>query len=353
MMKTIVQIFGYLTVFILATNCKQKSKQDDFSWDDSTATETKKASTVLNNSKKNNDPFTFDAQEKKPVETLYNELNTEITGDPTYGVQVINGSDLGEQIHVYNTDAQILFLAASKLCKNFNFNSVFGSYRKGNLKNGKERIKIDHCCAGFIPSPYIEPMEYYLNTYYNYNAISEYRDNVFKLRDIRQSLETEKRAAFNKLLEGVDPENLVSYKLVTASIEGYDFNTKKLNIKYYVNHSQQIGRSNTKSKLTAFPKSNYRYQSSRTYQLDMAENEAKAIFEYYASLNERSKNPPFKLIVKTTYAMAIPKLQTRPYSFETKIKTIEFYKMATGYPVQHNKIAEIQINYNQKNDQNL
>jgi hypothetical protein len=341
----------FITVLLVVFfNCKETPKNSDFSWDDNKKTETKNETPIVKE-KKDKDPFKFEDKENERIETSYNKLNTELTGDPTYGVQVIDGSALGEQTYVHNTDAQLLFLAATKLCKNFDYNKAFGNYRNGRLKNGKESIKIDHCCSAYIPSPYIDPMEYYLNLYHKYNDISEYRDNVFKLREIRESLETEKREAFKRLLDDVDTKNLVSYRLVTASIEGYNFNTKQLNIKYYINHSQQIGRSSTKAKLVAFPKSNYRYQSSRNYKLDMTENEAKALFEHYGALNEYSKNPPFKLVTKTTFAIGIPKLQKRPYSFETKIKTIEFYKMTSGYPIQENKIAEIQINYN--NDQNL
>jgi len=342
MKNKIVKLFFIIISIGCFFNCKTESKNNDFSWDKEEEVKTEKVKETSKDKSQTDTAFEFEKEnEPEPEETSY----TELTGDPTFGIQVIDGSVLGKQSHVYDTDRQLLFLVATKLCKDFDYKNVFGEYRNGNLKNGKERVKIEHCCSALVISPYIEPMEYYLSLYHENKDVYAYKDNVFKLREIRENLEQEKRSAFEKLLTDVDSENLVSYKMVTSSIEGYDFETKQLKIKYYVSDNQQIGQSGIKAKLAAFPKRNYRYSSTHTYLLNMAESEAKALFEYYASLNEYSKNPPFKLVTKTTYKMGIPKLQKRPYNFESKIKTIAFYKLANGFPVAENKIAELQINY--------
>ena len=327
-----------LILIILLISCKEEVKSD-FSWESDEKEQTKPKVTKTTDS-----DFEFET-EIKETKTSQSEINIEPE------VKVVNGTLITNLYNSYETDGQLLYLVATKLCWDFDYKKVFGDYRKGKYKNGKELIKIDNCCASFIPSPYISPIEYYYNQYHNDNDINNYQDNVFKLREIRKNMLTENYESFLNLVMSVDPNNLVSYALISSTILNYDFENGQLKINYRINNRQRIGRNYSNVKLASLNKNRYS-SSSHTYLIDMTEEDAKAIFEYYNSLNTYNKNPPFNLTTKTTYSLQIPKLEKRPYAFESRIKKIEFYKQGEGTPDDSDKIGSIEFNYNAKQNSN-
>lgn len=242
----------------------------------------------------------------------------------------------------HDTQEKDLFLAATKLCWNYDYQTVFGDFRKNNRKNGKERITIDNCCAALVPQPYISPLEYYYNLYHRDNAIVTYQNNVFKLREIRKALIEEKQESFKNLVMKSTPEEMVSYTMTRASIQEYDFSTGQMHISYTLSANPRIGRSVTQLRVKGLGK---RYRSSFSYDIAMTEEQAKKVYEHYASLEAYSgrKNPPFPLVTKTTYALDIPEVEYRPYVFEVKIKTIAFYRQSDGYPSESDKLGELQF----------
>ncbi len=319
------------TIMALMSSCKKDIK-NDFLWE-SVNTEDR----TLETTKPKDSDFEFDT-ETEAIKTNQNDIKIKPE------VKIIDGTLISNNpYNLYDTDGQLLHLVATKLCWDFDYKKVFGDFRNGRYKNGKDPIKIDNCCSAFIPSPYIEPMEYYYSQYHNINDISNYQNNVFKLKEIRKNMLDENYESFKKLVMSVNPDNLVSYKLVTSTIQSYDFDKGELIIKYYINKNQRIGRSS--SSVIRTPNGNNRYSSSYSYLIKMEEKDAKSLFEHYTSLNEYNKNPPFKLTTKTTFSLQIPKLEKRPYPFESRINKIEFYKQGEGYPNEQDKIGEIQFNY--------
>ncbi len=277
---------------------------------------------------------------EKALESADKDASIDKTKPNFYSdVQFINGTPISRLSSGYKIEEHALFLAATKLCWLFDYKETLGESRKGNYKNGKERIKITSCCGAFVPSPYISPFEYYYSLYHGNKDIVTYKNNVFKLKEIRENLMAENFESFKNIVQDAEVENLSSYTLTSSSIQNYNFEKSQLEIRYYINNNLKVGSSKASMK-----SSGRRYRSSSfTHLIDMTDEQAKAIYEHYASLNEYSKNPPFQLTTKTTYALGIPKIEKRPYNFELTIKNIEFFKTGDGYPEPSDKIGEIQF----------
>lgn len=253
-------------------------------------------------------------------------------------VQFINGTPMYNLSSGYNIEEHERFLAATKLCWLFDYKETLGENRKGNYKNGKERINITTCCASFVPSPYISPFEYYYSLYHGNTDIKTYQNNVFKLKEIRSNLISENFESFEQIVQNAQTDNLESYSLSTSSIQNYDFEKEELEVRYYITNTIKVGSTKAKVKQIGS-----RYRSFVTHYIPMTAEKAKAIYEHYASLNQYTKNPPFQLITKTTYSLGIPTVEKRPYSFEVGMHKIEFFKSAAGYPEPGDKIGEIQF----------
>ena len=254
-------------------------------------------------------------------------------------VQFINGTPIYNLSSNYNKEEHDRFLAATKLCWDFDYKEVLGTTRNGNYKNGKDHIRINSCCASFVPSPYISPFEYYYSLYHDNRDITTYKGNVFKLQEIRENLLKTNFESFKNLIQEVETENLVSYTVVRGSIQNYDMDKGQLEVRYHVNKSLRIGNSGSAKVAT----SGNRYRYSTTHYIPMSKDQAKEIYEHYADINVYGKNPPFTLTTKTTYAMAIPKMEKRPYNFEVRLRKIEFFKTGDGYPEPTDLIGEIKF----------
>lgn len=252
-------------------------------------------------------------------------------------VQFINRTPISTNYTGIKAEEHQRFLAAAKLCGNFDYKDELGENRYGNKKNGGERIKINSSCAALVPSPHISPFEYYYKLFYNFNEIANYQKNVFKLKEIREKLKLEYFESFNAQVMAAEPEKLVSYTLATSSIQNFDFDTGKLEIQYYLQNSLPIGGAN--GKVAAMGRRN----RNIAHFIPMPEKQAREIYKHYTEINEFQKNPPFRLTTKTTYALSIPSIESRPYNFEIDIKKIEFFKAGNGYPEPSDKIGEIRL----------
>lgn len=277
-------------------------------------------------------PIQQDEEPKKDV--VEGTAQTDFDTD----VQFLNGTPMYDLSAGYNVEEHERFLAATKLCWSYDYKATLGETRKGNYKNGKERINITSCCASFVPSPYISPFEYYYSLYHGNTDIRTYQNNVFKLQEIRSDLLSENFDSFQQLVQHAQTDNLESYTLCTSNIQNYDIEKEELEIRYYVSNNIKVGSSSAKVKSLGS-----RYQSSVTHYIPMSAEKAKAIYEHYASLNEYTKNPPFQVITKTTFSLGIPSVEKRPYSFEIGLRKIEFFKSGAGYPEPEDKIGEIQF----------
>lgn len=326
-----------LVIFLVVTlfGCKNNSK-------DTPLNKTDAAPTTV-------EPNTDDAVEYEGKTAVTDYDSTELETEEE--IRFVNGMLIASSYDGRDVEGHQLFLAATKLCWNYDYKDVFGEYRKGNRKNGKERIKIDNCCAGLIPSPYVSPLEYYYSLYHDDREIMNYQDNVFELRGIRENLVSEKYESFEELVQSMDTENIISYSLTRSTIQSYDFDTGQLSIRYYINKNQRIGRSGTNAKVASFGN---RYSSSFDYLIDMTEGQAKDIYDHYANFDEYNsrKNPPFELITKTTYSLAIPDMERRPYSFKVMLKKIEFFKQSNGYPSESDKIGQLKFIDSSKQNKN-
>lgn len=253
-------------------------------------------------------------------------------------VQFISGIPMYNLSTGYNVEEHERFLAATKLCWSFDYKETFGETRKGNYKNGGERINIASCCASFIPSPFLSPFEYYYSLYHGNTDIKTYKNNVFKLKEIRENLVSENFESFKNMIAEAKTDNLESYSISTSTIQNYNFNTEQLEIRYYISNTKKVGSGNARVQAAG-----NRLRRSVTHFIPMSPKKAKAIYEHYGSLNEYNKNPPFQLITKTTYSMGIPAVEKRPYNFEIALKKIEFFRSSKAYPEPEDKIGEIQF----------
>ncbi|WP_298556765.1 hypothetical protein [uncultured Algibacter sp.] len=220
---------------------------------------------------------------------------------------------------------RVLYLAAAKLCRDYNYNNTFGSNRieiinsnQGKYLNSEGNITKQNCCTEFFPEPFISPMEYYYYLFYGETEIIDNKNNVFALEKIRKNPNKEDYEFFKETLKEIDTENLFSNNLIRSSLMTYDFKSKTYPISIKINEFEQIGvnfRGLKLSPLTSTPKGLQKRGNDFYFFLHMEPDEAEKLFN--SSGNELSTD--------VTYSLSIPEKQIRPYSFVRKIKNIVWY----------------------------
>lgn len=246
--------------------------------------------------------------------------------------------------NLYKQAQKDLYLAATKLCQDFDYKETFGYERSGygnyQRKNGDTKIVINDACAAFFPSPYVTPMEYYYKLFDNYNEIETYKNNSFKLKEIREKFNSKYQDSFNELLRTIDTKDVISYSIARATIQEYDFESKRLRLSIGINNDIRVinyGEGPVADVRSITKKS----WQSLTHYISMSEEEAKAIYEYYE--NRGDKGTPFNLFCKTFYELRKPQVQKRRnrFRFEAIIKRIEFYKEFDAEPLPSLKIGTL------------
>jgi hypothetical protein len=194
------------------------------------------------------------------------------------------------------------FLGALKLCEAYDYEDIFGDRRYSNHNNSRGE-RIDHLdpCIRVVPFPFVSPLEYYVHLFEEDQRISANQTNAFKLRSLRKEIVTKYKDKFQSKLQAVDIDNLVSYGVVNATIQDYDFDTQKLRLSYSLGN---INFVSGKHKIN-FPGLSEQNQVFYTHYISMKENQAEKIYQHYADLKpySNSENPPFYLNTKTTFAL--------------------------------------------------
>lgn len=237
------------------------------------------------------------------------------------------------------------YAAAIKLCNDFDYKSVFGNRRFKPIGGGEytedgKRIESNIACIKAVPFPFVDPLEFYAHYFKKDKRILENQTNAFKLRSIRKELQNKHAFNFEKLLKSTNTEKLVSYDLINATIQDYNFDTGKLRLSYTIKKRLDISKDSHK---ITFPQLSERNQIFYSHYIDMSEDKAEKIYKHYANINSNSGNPPFNLNTKTTFAVRLPTDEKSKRQFQGIVKRIEFYIKNENRLDSKTKIGEMKF----------
>ncbi|WP_406684327.1 DUF4852 domain-containing protein [Seonamhaeicola sp. MEBiC1930] len=178
------------------------------------------------------------------------------------------------------------------------------------------------CCKSFVFSPYINPMEVYLNVFENNRTIFDNQNNPFKLKEIREDMKGKIAKIRDKAI-ATGSDNLVYEVYGEWSIDAYDFDKEQLKINsYYTFHFKALPMSFGSGKPLKIQEFvNYRPSIS------MSANEAEKVFDYYEGIKEKLMLGPTKpLNTRITYSLHKPEPRSRrPDDFIIKPKKVELF----------------------------
>lgn len=242
-------------------------------------------------------------------------------------------NDISEvEYNIYDTDEkqQIQFFCATiKLCGGYDYSTIFVENTGGRYinpaivdNNGQPLSQNDPCIKN-VPFPFLNPLEYYAHEFEKDKRIAQNRTNAFKLRALRKEIKEKYGSTFQKKLNQIDLENLISYDAVYASIQDYDFDTNTLKIRYSIKDVRFMNNSQTIN----FPALSDQNSSFYYHDIKMPEDRAEKIYNHYAELKpySNSGNPPFYLNAKTTFAFRFYNEPQFKNQIHAVVKKMEFF----------------------------
>lgn len=231
------------------------------------------------------------------------------------------------ELKIYDGDKQQqlqFFCAALKLCEAYDYENIFGDRRYSNHTNSRgERIDRHDPCLKVVPYPFINALEFYAHEFEGDQRISKNQTNAFKLRDLRREMANKYQDKFQGHLDEIDLDHLISYGVVNANIQDYNFDTGQLRLSYAIS---DISFINGKHKIN-FPALSDQNQVFYAHYIAMPEDQAEKIYLHYADLKPyaNAANPPFNLNTKTTFALRSsndPKFKNQIHAV---VKKVEFF----------------------------
>ena len=180
----------------------------------------------------------------------------------------------------------------------------------------------EQCCQSFVSSPYVNPMEVYLNVFENDRTIFDNQSNPFKLKEIREDMKGKIAKIRDKAIT-TGSDNLVYESYGEWNIGEYDFDKEELKINsHYAIHFKGLPinfGSGKPFKIQEFM--NYRPS------LSMSAKEVEKIFEYYEGIKEKLMLGATKpLNTRITYSLQKPEPRSRrPDDFVIKPKKVELF----------------------------
>ena len=246
-------------------------------------------------------------------------------------------------------------LAAAQLCKDFYTTNDLGETRnKKSSYRGHEKYSKYTCdvCTESIKAPLMSPLESFVERFLKDKRISKNRSNVFALRKIREELKTTYEVAYNKMVDSIDPENLISYQ--HGLITGYSFETglmgfKMFTPKFHLAHPNRSDLVKTPYLVGNDIKDETIYGNSLIiFPIPIPENEAEKIYANYA--NHYHPNPPFAVCMKLHYALRLSeKFEGEARYYDVVYKKVEFFLPSPENIKQTSQYKIIQDNFAAKN----
>ena len=232
------------------------------------------------------------------------------------------------QIEQGQKNFERLFLGAVKLCLDTDYTQHFKSPRKVHNSTKGD------CCTGFVPMPYINPLEYYYWVFEGDRAIFDNRDNPFELEKIRKQWKNKREKIAEKSMS-VDTENLVNENTIWWQVDEYDFASKKLkltggnSLQFYAPNG---GTNTIRHAIKPLSHSNL--------SIDMDKADAEKLFDTFEKMKKNLAFPIVKnLSARITYAIRKPQKQVFLGKFDVIIKKVELF-----YPNDWSKkIGEIEF----------
>lgn len=236
-----------------------------------------------------------------------------------------------------NRNSLTLHLAATKLCREFyKQNDLIAARKRKSSYKGYDNIShyTCHVCTESIRSPFLNPLESFVQRYLKDSRIIKNQSNVFALRTLRKELNTTYLETYNQMVDSIDTENLVFYKY--DLIQGYSFDTGKMTISLWNPSFKYLLPNTTSKNLIHVPILNEygvdsrgkRIQSTSNilgrFQIPMTENKAQEIFTNYS--NHHRPNPPFPIATKLYYALRLSDdFEGEPRYYQIVLKKAEFF----------------------------
>ncbi|MEO1033694.1 MAG: hypothetical protein AAFX55_20080 [Bacteroidota bacterium] len=221
---------------------------------------------------------------------------------------------LRDQINLDNL--KTMFLGTINLCSDTDYSAYLD-----NPRSNEEYKKGGNCCSASVPKPYISLAEYYIYAMEGDRSIFDNQNNPFKLKEIREDWK-DKVEEVKEEAQDVNSNNLTYKGLRNISVSKYDMATGKLKINQGIALYFSGGQG-------SFGTLNFRYKNKKkpvVKDLDISEEEAKKLFDYY---EENRTNPQFPLVKQMntiiTYAIEKPDYDHRTSWPVINIKKVEFY----------------------------
>jgi len=209
-----------------------------------------------------------------------------------------------------NENHETLFLGAIQACSQTDYTQYFKSPRTiSEPRNGD-------CCTYFVPSPYINPLEYYFWVFEKDREIFDNQNNPFELKKIREKWAKKTQKIADKAAS-FDSENLIYETKDLWSVKDYDFSNQKLILSW-------ANLLNTGS-----VRVNLKPLSHKNLRIEMTENDVEKLYNYYEEMDKkdnRSNNILIKpLNSRITYAIRKPERRDHLGKFDVVIKKVELF----------------------------
>lgn len=208
------------------------------------------------------------------------------------------------------------YLGATRMCMDTNYNQFFGDYREVTYSP-----RDGNCCTEIVPSPYIDPYEFYLAVLGEDEGIYSNNGDPFEVQRIREKIHGRKDDTRKKALE-IDVNNLVYF--TQCFFVKYDM--AKEEIKLTVPTNLAFGHSNSKLSVLVSSLGVNTNELPSEITLPLNTDRAEAFFDHYKENSPIGKLVAYAQInARVTYSLQFPKSNGKYSKFDAVVKKIEFY----------------------------
>ena len=222
-------------------------------------------------------------------------------------------------------------LAAMNICSSISYIEESLSGMDLIIENEKRKYASEiPCCYTIIPPGYLDPYETYMFVVNGDNTILMNSNNPFKIKEIRDSNKYKTQVERIKKAASSANPNLIKYYSMQAIASKYNFASKKLTVSFSTLFFGLLGAT--------LPAEN---RMAGTFEIDMPEDKAKKIFDFYeknSTTKENGYKKGFQRKMNSINAVVTYSIQPGRFSsFDITPEKVEFF----SFDGWKNKVGEV------------